>query len=135
MTTLADMTPQERAQCRGMWCVDKHGPLCIYMGDDQVWEELGICTYPASAIAMRAKLENLIPRPNLPRAWTMEGEPPAGEWQTAKAKIALNENAKYDPEQNVITAEWIADPDHEPRSSHDIRRWIGDWETIEEEQA
>ena len=71
-------------------------------------------------------------RTDLPRAWTPSGQPPAGEWQTAKVKIIPNENARYDPERNVITGDAVADPDHEPRSSHDIRRWICEWEQIGE---
>lgn len=108
--TLADMTPEELAQCKGMWCEDKHGPLCIYMGDDQVWEELGICTYPASAIAMRAKLENLIPRPDLPRAWTPDGTPPAGEWAYANPSDKERMHVRL-PDKNT---------------TH--RRFVGEWE-------
>lgn len=69
-----------------------------------------------------------------PPAWTPTGQPPAGEWQTAKVKIIPNENSRYDRERNVITGDAVADPDHEPRSSHDIRRWIGEWEQVRKEQ-
>ena len=102
-----------------------------YIGRD--W--LAVCAYPESECTLTEHIEDLTPRYDLPSAWTPEGQPPAGEWQTGKVKIIPNENAKYDPALNVITGDAVVDPDHEPRSSHDIRRWIGDWETIEEEQA
>lgn len=78
---------------------------------------------------------SVTPRFDLPRAWNHDGTPPAGEWQTGKVKIIPNGNAKYDPALNVITGDAVVDPDHEPREAHDIRRWIGEWKTIEEEQA
>lgn len=111
MRTLADMTPQERARCRGMWCVDKTGPLCIYMGDNSFWDGLGICTYPASPITLRANLKNLIPRPDLPRAWAPDGTPPAGEWEYAE-RLSMGVTAVY-----LCGKE---NPTH--------RQWIGKWE-------
>lgn len=131
MKTLADMTPEERAQCRGMWCdfpdPDERTNLAIYVDDSL--KHQGFCELIHEGQLGRLTIpENLTPRFDLPRAWMPDGQPPAGEWQTAKVKIIPNENAKYDPEQNVITGDAVADPDHEPRSSHDIRRWIGEWE-------
>lgn len=133
MTTLADMTPAERAQCRGLWCDTPKGLFILLapMFPDREafgWQLLA----PSEAMKIDYPPEKITPRDDLPRAWQADGTPPAGEWQTAKAKVILNVNAKYDPEQNVINGDGVADPDHEPRSSHDIRRWIGDWETIEE---
>lgn len=86
MRTLADMTTEERTQCRGMWCdfpdPDERTNLAIYVGDslkhhgfcELVHEgQLGTLTIP----------ENLTPRPDLPRAWNPDGTPPAGEWEEA----------------------------------------------------
>ena len=115
MKTLADMTPQERARCRGMWCdfpdPDERTNLAIYVGDslrnqgfcELIHEgQLGTLTIP----------ENLTPRPDLPRAWQSDGTPPAGEW----------EYAEYLGDYKGMTDVYHLDgePTH--------RRWIGSWE-------
>lgn len=82
--TLADMTTQEREECRGMWCdfpdPNERTYLAIYIGEstnnDGFCEiihegEIGYITIP----------ETLTPRPDLPRAWTPDGTPPVGEWK------------------------------------------------------
>lgn len=144
MTTLADMSAEERAECVGMWCdytdpILKNGteqwiiagratPTRLRKGEPRVPCVLLVKPGRHHPFLCNAKLDEVAPRFDLPRAWMPDGQPPAGEWQTAKVKIIPNENAKYDREQNVITGDAVADPDHEPRSSHDIRRWIGEWE-------
>lgn len=103
MRTLADMTPQERARCRGMWCdfpdPDERTNLAIYVDDslkhhgfcELIHEgKLGTITLP----------ETLTPRPDLPRAWTPDGTPPAGEWEHA----------------------------HIPALGESTRRFVGEWE-------
>ena len=103
MRTLADMTPQERARCRGMWCdfpdPDERTYLAIYVGDSPNYQgfcelihegQLGTLTIP----------EHLTPRPDLPRAWQADGTPPAGEWEHA----------------------------HIPALGESTRRWISSWE-------
>lgn len=105
MRTLADMTPQERAQCRGMWCdfpdPDERTNLAIYVDDSLKHQgfcelihegQLGTLTIP----------ENLTPRPDLPRAWAPDGTPPVGEWEHA----------------------------HIPALGESTRRWIGNWEEV-----
>ncbi|WP_306496755.1 hypothetical protein [Corynebacterium striatum] len=127
--TLADLTPEQRANCIGMWCEypNTYDHLGIIYGLDNE-NDPWILRFDVRTEILGYDAKNIIPRFDLPRAWTPNGTPPAGEWQTAKAKIIPNENAKYDPALNVITGDAVADPDHEPRSSHDIRRWIGNWE-------
>ena len=119
MTTLADMTPEERAQCRGMWCdfpdPDERTNLAIYVGDspnnqgfcELIHEgQLGTLTIP----------ENLTPRPDLPRAWNPDGTPPAGEW----------EDDHVDSDGSTLTTGEDLDIDLDPHQP--IRRWIGEWE-------
>lgn len=76
--TLADMTPDKRRQCQGMWC-SFPGPggktnLAVYIGmstrhlgfAELIHEgQWGTLTLP----------ENLTPRFDLPRAWTPDGMP------------------------------------------------------------
>lgn len=120
MRTLADMTPQERSHCRGMWCdfpdPDERTNLAIYVGDspnnqgfcELIHEgQLGTLTIP----------ENLTPRPDLPRAWTPDGQPPAGEWQHASQSEQVTPGSIWD-----LTTKKT--PTH--------RRWVGAWETVEE---
>lgn len=103
MRTLADMTTEERTQCRGMWCdfpdPDERTNLAIYVDDSLKHQgfcelihegQLGALTIP----------ENLTPRFDLPRAWAPDGTPPAGEWEHA----------------------------HIPALGESTRRFVGEWE-------
>lgn len=111
MTTLADLTPEERSQCRGMWCEDEDGKLCIYRAD-HMRDWLAICIYPGRVSTIAAKYDLITLRPDLPRAWQANGQPPAGEW----------EHAEYLGDYKGMTDVYHLDgePTH--------RRWIGAWE-------
>lgn len=76
MTTLADMTPREREQCRGMWCEDEDGFLFVYRGDHIGRDWLAVCAYPEDVHESYSPLGYLTPRPDLPRAWSKDGTPP-----------------------------------------------------------
>lgn len=103
MTTLDDLTPQELADHKGTWIDVPHKPYpVIYMGD---FESTGDIKHGAVILDPRygtnyERLDNCTPRPDLPRAWTQDGKPPAGEWEHAHIS-ALGEST---------------------------RRWIGNWE-------
>lgn len=132
MTTLADMTPEERLDSIGMWAtVDTEQFLAVivrtYANDDVTYAQM---LAPEIMDYYTSSLVAITPRFDLPRAWRADGTPPAGGWETGKVKIIPNENAKYDPERNVITGDAVVDLDHEPRDSHDIRRWVGSWEEV-----
>ncbi|MBH5296213.1 hypothetical protein [Corynebacterium ulcerans] len=87
MTSLADMTPAQRLGRVGMWCDydvsdDEHGTGIICADETEYgFNELtfeikdprwvGLVDAPATAV---------IPRPDLPRAWTPQGNPVPGEW-------------------------------------------------------
>ena len=85
--TLADMTAEELSECVGMWAShqgheDKNEP-CGNLGviseidGDYVW----IAFPKESAETYVFDLADLIPRFDLPRAWTPDGEPVPGEWE------------------------------------------------------
>ena len=116
MSTLADMTEKERAQCVGLWCENEDGYLCIYKGDRIEQACFSICAHPAWLGDMAVAPDSLIPRYDLPRAWQANGQPPAGEW----------EHAEYLGDYKGISDVYHLDGD----PTH--RRWIGEWETIEE---
>ena len=110
--TLADMTEEERAQCVGMWCEDEDGYPCVYIGNHISRAWLGICAYPRFSCTQAVALGALTLRPDLPRAWTPDGMPPAGEW----------EHAEYLGDYKGMTDVYHFDgePTH--------RRFVGEWE-------
>lgn len=88
MTTLADMTPKQRAQCVGMWatnhaytgdgesvgviaCIQHHRVWLIHTDINGEWS-----VFPTDGIT---------PRPDLPRAWNPDGAPVSAkrEYQVA----------------------------------------------------
>lgn len=82
MTTLADMTPEERAERTGVWCeVAISKALFIYTADDQKDEEMAVVVNPRSQFRTTAQLHVLTPRYDLPRAWMPDGQPPQGRWE------------------------------------------------------
>lgn len=85
MRTLADMTPEERANCRGMWCDTPKGrfillapmfPDCEAFG----WELL----IPSAGMKIDYLPEKVTPLPDLPRAWNPDGTPIKGGWTEAE---------------------------------------------------
>ena len=114
MRTLADMTPQERSHCRGMWCDTAFG-LGILEATEEHPEEgdaFGRFQHPAHGTWHTEAFTTVTPRFDLPRAWTMEGQPPAGEW----------EHAEYLGDHKGMTDVYYFDGD----PTH--RRWVGEWE-------
>ncbi|MDK4338314.1 hypothetical protein [Corynebacterium accolens] len=114
MKTLADMSPEERARCRGMWCdfpdPDERTNLAIYVDDSL--KHQGFCELIHEGQLGRLTIpENLTPRFDLPRAWTPNGQPPAGKWEHAE-RLSMGVTTVY-----LCGKE---NPTH--------RQWIGDWE-------
>lgn len=86
MRTLADMTPEQRDACRGMWCdfpdPDERTNLAIYVGDSRT--HIGFCELiHEGEIGTLTLLHNLTPRFDLPRAWPPDGTPVVGDWEYA----------------------------------------------------
>ena len=76
--TLADMTPEERADCVGMWCdnlvstADSPKPVVLAcVQGDRCW----ILHTDLHGEWSCFPLGSVSPRPDLPRAWTPDGEP------------------------------------------------------------
>ncbi|PIS66319.1 hypothetical protein AZH46_07000 [Corynebacterium striatum] len=72
--TLADMTPEQRANCIGMWCeypniYDRLG--IIYALDDE--NDPWILRFDVRTEILGYDAKNIIPRFDLPRAWTPDG--------------------------------------------------------------
>lgn len=133
MNTLADMTPEEHADCVGMWCdyrpavgtADSNAApeevittVIIKAGNDydSAYED----EYEVFNAAIGHELvqpEQITLRPDLPRAWQADGTPPAGQW----------EDAEYLGDYKGMTDVYYYDgePTH--------RRWVGEWEPVEED--
>lgn len=112
--TLADMTPEELAQCEGMWCEDEDGNLCIYKADHRVPKWLAICIYPDRVGTIASVHSRITLRPDLPRAWRADGTPPPGHW----------EDDYTDAEGSTLTTgEDLGIGPHQ-----EIRRFVGEWE-------
>ncbi|GAA1471093.1 hypothetical protein GCM10009604_04170 [Corynebacterium aurimucosum] len=125
MSTLADMTPTERAECVGMW--GNHtfwGQVLISITDGVQFRGANVEVIrfiDGRPVREWAGTSEVTPRPDLPRAWTPDGQPPAGAW----------EDDYTDSEGSTLTTgEDLGIGPHQ-----EIRRWIGEWKTIEEEQA
>ena len=70
MKTLADMTQEERVECRGRWCAYR-----TPVGDHLAIYETGATLFEPGYGRFRVPLENITPRYDLPRAWDSEGRP------------------------------------------------------------
>jgi len=83
MTTLANMTEEERAQCRGLWCETTNGLAIII---EPFFTDGVLDTTVVFSLKPKVKIEQRIaayvtPRTDLPRAWESDGTPPAGQWE------------------------------------------------------
>ena len=119
MKPLADMTPQERGQCRGMWCEDIYGDLYIYLGaptgsttyDEETGALMGTFIDPQEPDIIEAPLAAFASRFDLPRAWQADGTPPHGKWEEAE-HISKG-----------VTTVYLCG-----RQNPTHRRFVGDWE-------
>lgn len=102
MTTLANMTEEERAQCVGLWCETADGLAIII---EPFYTDEALDTVVVFSLKPEVKIEQRIaayvtPRLDLPRAWGPDGTPPVGEWEHI----------------------------NEPRFQNHKRRWVSNWE-------
>ena len=76
--TLADMTPEERAQCQGMWCEykDGNGTKLAVIVETWLTDPEACMAYDISCHENRHPLGgDVTPRFDLPRAWNPDGTP------------------------------------------------------------
>lgn len=111
--TLAEMTPEERAECVGMWCETTYGMaqgMRLFCGEGR--DELMHRGIVAKMIRPNQEgfgfvpFSDVTPRFDLPRAWNPDGTPPAGKWETR----AKNIGGLYTLKDTTRT------------------RWVGEWE-------
>lgn len=114
--TLADMTPEQRANCIGMWCEypSAYGRLgIIYDLDDG--SDPWILRFDVRTEILGYDAKDVIPRFDLPRAWNPDGTPPTGKWETC--------------DSIDIFLDGIGTPTGHAYSKT-TRRFITEWETI-----
>lgn len=116
MTTLADMTEEERKECVGMWAETSNGLGIII---EPFFTDGVLDTTVVFSLKPEVKIEQRIaayttPRFDLPRAWQADGTPPAGEWE---------EDYTDTYGCTLSTGQSIGMAPHTY-----IRRWVGAWE-------
>lgn len=151
MTTLADLTPEERAQCRGMWCgynryTEGGEPSDFVIMVEDVNEAGRIpCINPGapSPTVWAPAPWMLTPRYDLPRAWTPDGQPVPGEWEDGHVVVSYDDPdpgilkdavsieglseggmSYYDAPPNGIEVKLDKFGEGEGKA----RRWVGEWE-------
>lgn len=126
MATLADMTPEQRAQCVGMWCdflpgnkdhgEPERGILAYW---DWVRED-AVITFPALADTRKwAHPENVTPRYDLPRAWNPDGTPVDMDVETS----IVRDHPRGGMIGSYESPEYV---NHQPGTT--MHRFVGEWE-------
>ena len=115
--TLADMTPEERDQCRGMWCdlsIEAWIVVSAYYSE-QYKQTLVVLLDPVDGELLEGvPAAAVTPRFDLPRAWTAYGTPVVA-----------------DPEEYTVTSySHLAGKTSLPPGTT-VRRWVSDWEAVE----
>ena len=118
--TLADMTAEERANCVGMWCDVARGARAVIVNakeQDYCWvihpEDGG------NVATCRNKMIN--PRPDLPRAWT-----PDGQTVPMKKELGFCESAGLETTVHKYNSGTVYVPEDTPHG--EVYRWVGEWE-------
>lgn len=115
--TLADMTPEQRANCVGMWAnvdTERYAAVIVrtYAADDVDYAQM-LC--PELNDYYTSSLATITPRFDLPRAWAPDGTPAAGEWETC--------------DSTDIFLDGIGTPTGHAYSKT-TRRFVTEWETV-----
>lgn len=135
--TFADMTPEERADCVGMWC-DIETPMgtetVIY--DQSRWTK-GPTLFEPEFGHFDVDLSDITPRFDLPRAWMPDDKPVSGEWEYA-VQYLTPDGWKYSREswdcrwqESEAVQEVRAYRDHPGQETRIVRRLVGDPEVME----
>ena len=101
---LADMTPEEREQCQGMWCyiferLDEppvgEGIIAGFREADD-GRTLVVVDHPhPDAGGWGHEIDEVSPRFDLPRAWTPDGKPVEGECPVMTDNVFVTMNAAW----------------------------------------
>lgn len=118
--TLADMTPEQRTECIGMWCdvvTERYAAVLVrtYMADDVRYAQM---LSPEINDYYTAPLDSVTPRFDLPRAWNPDGTPIQAARETITGFAGMNlEDSNWEPFPSV------------PGTLYE--RWTTGWQVIE----
>lgn len=124
--TLADMTPEERSECVGMWC-DVRGFARVTPIVDMWEKEVELLVYNnlRGNIIETYEFHEVIPRFDLPRVWTPGGHPVAMMKETGFCGTAGLETTVHKYGSGTVYV-----PDYTPYG--EVYRWVGEWEPANE---
>lgn len=143
--TLADMTVEERANCRGMWCDTAFGLGILEAIEEHPEEGDAFCRFqhPATGKWHTEGFTTVTLRFDLPRAWTPDGQPVPGEWEDGHVVVSYDDPdpwilkdavsieglseggmSYYDAPPNGIEVKLDKFGEGEGKA----RRWVGSWE-------
>lgn len=119
MKTLADMTPEERAKCVGMWfdTIFGLGILEALQEEPKEGDPFGRFTHPDRGSWHTETLKGLTPRHDLPRAWNPDGTP----LQAARETCTGDDGLYLDDDGTMFLTT--------PGTIY--KRWVTDWEVAE----
>ena len=116
--TLADMNPEQCAQCVGMWATvatERYIAVIVRAEDAQYAQMLA----PGLNDYYTASLESVTPRPDLPRAWNPEGAPVEMDIETD----IVRDHPRGGMVGTFESPEYVNQP-----SGTTMRRFVGEWE-------
>ena len=105
--TLVDMTPDERADCVGMWAERKRRLVVITDVSESVRTADWCC--PATGSSGWDGWVELAPRFDLLRAWPPSGEPVPGEWEERTNQDGIGDYIRFTRQRRYIT-DWEVAP-------------------------
>ena len=104
--TLADMTPEERKACVGLWCDNLAStakePAPVVLACVQ-GERCWILHTDLHGEWSCFTLDVVAPRMDLPRVWTPNGEPVPGEWEEKIYQDGIGDYVRFTRQRRYIT--------------------------------
>lgn len=121
MTTLADMTPQERLDSIGMWAdvdTERYPAVIVrtYAADDVDYAQM-LC--PELNDYYTSSLATITPRDDLPRAWQADGTPVEMDVETS----IVCDHPRGGMIGSYESPEYV---NHQPGTT--MRRFVGEWQ-------
>ena len=116
--TLADMTPEERDQCVGMWCDTPRGTFVLFK---RMFEDVELgwsLIMPKDGFKVDYPNSDITPRFDLPRAWNPDGSP----LQATRETITGFDGMYLDAPGGGL---FLTSP------GTIYQRWIIDWQEVE----
>lgn len=128
--TLADMSIAEREACVGMWAdidPDPDRPAAWIVTDVVDTNKVRLIN-PATGDNARVGNYRVALLPDIPRAWGMDGQPPAGRYEEANGGWDDDLNEPYHwPMRSADCNENCSPFDKAPA---EYSRWVSDWEPV-----